>query len=165
MEVKHYKAHKSSIFNCSARLLLIITIILGVLINMVSTLYVLGWVPALIIFYLEKKSIFVKYHSLLVVLLEVIKGSVLLLLTMISLQLDLPYFYGIYTDTNFELGIMAYMDIAINAMFLVIRIYQIWKICNYSELNIKLINKIIYYFMKKDPKFYEMENKMVEIEK
>lgn len=164
MKSVKYRAHSSSILNISSRMLLLATFIFGVIINFVSTFYILGWVPALVVFYLEKKSVFVKYHSLLIVFTEIVKGLLLFLLTMISLQFEIPYFYGVYTDADFSLGIMSYVDLGINAFFLVLQIYQIWKICNYSELNVKFVNKVIYYFMKKDPRFYKMQEKVPLIE-
>ncbi len=164
MKTVKYKAHKSSILISPARLLLLATIILGVIINLVSTLYVLGWIPAMVVYYMEKKSIFVKYHSLLIVFTEIVKGLLLFILTIISLQFDIPYFYGVFTDVDFNLGIMGYIDIGINTFFLLFQVFQIWKICTYSEFGVKFINKILYYFMKKDPKFYEMQEKMNVIE-
>lgn len=154
---KQYLKHRSSVFNLWGRNILIIIILASLLINAFSTLFLLGWVPILIVYYIEKESLFVKYHSLLGLLLEILKGSLLFILSIISLNANLPYYYGIFTESSFQMGIMGYLDIFINLVFVAITIYQIVQIYNYKELNIKWLNKLIYWFLMKDPKFDKIE--------
>lgn len=154
-----YKPHKSSIINISVRLLLILTVILSFFINLGSTNYIFAWIPPMIVFYLEKESIFVKYHSLLLVFIEIVRGLFLFFLTILSLQFNIPYFYGMLGQGDFSIGAIGYFDIALSVIILVFQIYQIWKISNYQELNIKSVDKVLYYFIKKDPRYYDLENK------
>lgn len=150
---KFYKPHKSSFFKMEARTIGIIVMIMVLALDLLPSAFNLGWLPAAIFMYFEKDSLFVKYHSTQILFLQVAKGFTFLLLTILAIVTNQPYFTGDIASGNFSLSLFGYLDVSIIFIWFILWVVQFWNILKYKEFSLKFVRKIVYRFLGSDPNF------------
>lgn len=150
---KLYEQHKSSFFNMNARTIGIVVMVLVLVMDLIPSAFNLGWLPAAIFMYFEKDSLFVKYHSAQILFVQVAKGFTFLLLTVLAVVTNQPYFTGDLAAGDFSLSLFGYLDVAVILIWFVIWGIQFWNVLTYKEFSLKFVRKLVYRFLSSDPNF------------
>lgn len=153
---KIYKSHKSSFFNMCARGLGITLMIVVFALDVLPSSFFLGWIPAAIIMYFEKNSLFVKYHATQLFFLQLFKGLFFFALSFIAIFTNQPYFTGEVGTGTFQLSLFGYLDLGILILWLIFFLLQFWNILKYKEFNISFIQKLVYKVMDADPRLTDI---------
>lgn len=158
-EIKKYKPHKSSFFKMPARGVIVLLFLTVVIFDIVFSEYYLGWLPAVVLMYIEKNSLFVKYHSTQLLFLQLFKGIAIFILNFLVIIFEWSYYIGDFTTNSFEISVVGYIDIFIFIIWFAFFIIQFLYASNYKEFSSSTIRKIIYKFIKTDPNYKSIYNR------
>ena len=123
----HYSPHSSSIGNTDANIVSALAYILPVILSFVPIIGKLSWFIPIVMFFLEKNSNLVKFHSMQSVALHFIKVTVL---TVVSIFSFIPI-----------LGYLAYLVCSL--FFVAIAIFVIIRSYNYDEYKLPFIGDFV----------------------
>lgn len=144
MRNEKYASHQSSIGNTDANLMALLSYLSVIIMGWIPVLKLVPWVAPLIIWNLEKKSRFVKFHALQSMILDIVFSVVSLLFRVIligivgGLSISGNFFSAIFTGGFFSLLIFAFfIGVIVLAVIAMVKAYQ------YEEYHIPVIGDMV----------------------
>lgn len=146
---KKYIEHKSSIFNINSLHLSILIYVIPIVINFFPTVNYMGWIFPILIFYNEKSSPFIKFHSLNSLIIELFRVCVGLLLVILAVYFKMPI-YTINSEGLAFINALGYLHIIFIGVTFYFSIHSVIKCINYKEVNLFLLSYFSSKYLKND---------------
>ncbi len=137
------KKHQSSIANVDANIMALLTYIGGAILAFVPGLKFFSWAVPLVIYFLEKKSDFVKKHAVQSISLNIV-SSIFMFIIVIVLggiisSFSNPYYYG---SGLAGLALVGLLSTILGIVVLIVVIIASVKAYNYKSYTIPLLGKL-----------------------
>ncbi len=149
--------HKSSLGPNANIMALLCYVAAGVL-SWIPVIGYVAWLAPLVIFFIEKDSIFVKFNAFQAFLLEVVVAVIQIIVAIITWVIWSSYaasYYYSYSSLGASLGIASVLSvilIIIEIAITVLAIVALFKAYNYTEFKIPLIGNLAEKMSNKGPK-------------
>lgn len=152
MTAASVEPHKSSLGSMDANLMAVIAYVGGAILSLIPYLGFVAWLVPLVIFFMEKNSIFVKFHAMQSFLLNVV-GAILAILIAIISGIALAA-AGTVDGAFAALGTIAVIGVLGTIITLIILVFAIIAIVNaygYKLYKIPVVGNFAEKFANKTP--------------
>ena len=151
MTMKTYEPHKSSIGGMDANIMALLTYVIAIILNFISGVQVFAWIVPLIIYFVEKDSMLVKFHAAQAFVLGVF-GAIIYLIIWIVTAIFFSSAAGLYSFLAGGAG-GYYALLAISVVIsIIIAIFEIISMINaykYKEYSIPFFGGLAEKFKEK----------------
>ena len=154
--MRKYEQHNSTLGGIDANLLALLCYLAASVISFIPVLSYIAWLAPLVVFFLEKESGLVKFHSMQAFILGlaggILKGILSIIVGIITaVGTAATVIFGGYGSFVGGVAISALIAVAINIVILVFAIIAMVKAYKNEEYNIPLVGKLTRWVLGKFP--------------
>jgi len=149
--------HKSSLGEMDANVLALLVYLAPIILAWIPVIKYLAWAIPLVIFFIEKKSNFVRFHSMQAILLSVVGAIIVFIISVIILGAVTASYYYSYGGWG-AIGLVTALALIVTLVIVVFEIIAMVNAYGYKEYRIPLLGNLAAKFSGKIATDTEIKN-------